>query len=59
LNSFRKVVNKAQLLEKGYHDEVEEVQQKSKKLKFNMHQPQEDFQEELMFSMSTGQVSNA
>lgn len=59
LNSFREVVNKAQLLEKGYHDEVEEVQQKSKKPKFNMHQHEEDFQEEVRFSMSTGQVSNA
>jgi hypothetical protein len=59
LNSFREVVNKAQLLEKGYHDEVEEVEQKSKKSKFNMDQPQEDFQEEVRFSMSTGQVSNA
>jgi hypothetical protein len=58
LNSFREVVNKAQLLEKGYHEEEEEIQHRSKKSKFAIHQPWEDFQEDGKFSNSMGQVSN-
>lgn len=58
LNTFRDVVNKAQLLEKGYNEEVEEIGQRSKKPKFDMHEPREDFQEDGMFARYMGQVSN-
>ncbi|CAM0954182.1 unnamed protein product [Alopecurus aequalis] len=58
LNSFGDVVNKAQLLEKGYHEEEEEVRQRPKKPKYDMHPPRGDSQEEGIFSGSLGQISN-
>ncbi|XP_051185352.2 uncharacterized protein [Lolium perenne] len=47
LNSFREVVNKAQLMEKGYHEEKKEIDQPSKKMKVD-HQ-HFDYEREVNF----------